>query len=136
MREELVWLCAFFDAFTRRDEQWMHRHVPESFRYQASTRFPEGMTVYTGPDGVFELLRFIDESFGGLELGTPSITDHGEVVLVDVPVRARTRDSDIPIDGRPAQIWRFEHGVPASAQSYIDRADALQALRDGEAGAG
>ena len=131
MREELVWLCAFFDAFKRRDERWMRRHVPQGFRYQASTRFPEGMTVYTGPDGVFELLGFIDEAFGGLELDAPSITDHGEVVLVEIPVRARTR---VPIEGHPAQIWTFADGAPASAQSYIDRADALQALRDREAG--
>ncbi len=128
MREELVWLCAFIDAFKRRDEDWMRRHVPPGFRYHASTRFPEGMTVYTGPEGVFELLRFLDEAFGGLELDTPSIADHGERVLVEVPVRARPRASGVPIEGRPAQIWTFEHGAPARAQSYIDRAEALEAL--------
>jgi len=83
--EENKQLCRdYFDAFLRRDVEWMDRHVaPEFVRHDPGLPFE-----VRGPEGVAQLHDALLPAFPDMELPLHDLVAEGEKVLVRLTILA------------------------------------------------
>jgi predicted ester cyclase len=83
--EENKQLCRdYFDAFLRRDVEWMDRHVaPEFVRHDPGLPFE-----VRGPEGVAQLHDALLPAFPDMELPLHDLVAEGEKVLVRLTIHA------------------------------------------------
>jgi len=83
--EENKQLCRdYFDAFLRRDVEWMDRHVaPEFVRHDPGQPFE-----VRGPEGVAQLHDALLPAFPDMELPLHDLVAEGEKVLVRLTIHA------------------------------------------------
>lgn len=83
--EENKQLCRdYFDAFLRRDVEWMERHIaPEFVRHDPGLPFE-----VRGPEGVAQLHDALLPAFPDMELPLHDLVAEGEKVLVRLTILA------------------------------------------------
>jgi ketosteroid isomerase-like protein len=85
-------------------------------------------TVFRGPDALKRRFAAQDDVWEGLALETESWRQGSDWVLTFGRLRARGRQSGVPLDVQVAGIYRRRDGLITSVEVYTKRAEALAAL--------
>lgn len=86
-----------------------------------------GPAHYTGPTGIREFFRDVEESWESFRFAATEIRDLGDRVLVLGDVRGCGRGSGVEVDDRWAWIIGLRDGKAASLRGYLDQPEALKA---------
>jgi ketosteroid isomerase-like protein len=116
------------EAFQDRDWDRMRTLLPAEFEYHTSDDFPEGATVYRGPDAMMRVREFLDEMWTEADVGLVEAEPVGDAVLATMSGSLRTERIGQALLYTFFQVWRFDEGRPVSAWSFQDRAGALRSL--------
>lgn len=116
------------DALNGHDRETLHAIVHPDYSLRVRSGILEGRS-YSGPDGVRDYLRDIDEGFVNTDwvLEELRTTLPSGSVFVSFRFTARARTTKVPVSRLVAQIWSFRDDRIWRNVSYESRADALTA---------
>ena len=83
--------------------------------------------VREGFAGMRAALTELYEQFEFDAIDVSEIVEGPDVALVMVHIRARGRQSGVPMDGRFAHVWRFRDGRAVSYEWFLSREEGLAA---------
>jgi ketosteroid isomerase-like protein len=90
-----------------------------------------GGGLWRGWEGWFDFWSTWLEPWDDFDFETSNFEAIGDHVLMDLTIRARGRDSGVPVEGSQTQIWTFREGrVIRMRPAYPTRAAAVQAARE------
>ena len=117
------------DCWNRGDvDAWLESCHPEIEWVSEISRRIEGTErVYRGPA---ELRRFWDDwhSVWDLTVEVSEIRDLGDTVVILGRIRTRGEGSGIDLEGPVAYVNDFDGGLVRKMRSYLDHAEALEAV--------
>ena len=99
--------------------------IPDDFEFVTSPELPDAGT-YRGPAAVDWMKAWV-ESFDQLTMEAAEIIDAGDNVVVGLFPRGRPRGSQTAVEGRWWQVVTLREGEVARAETYPERAQALEA---------
>ena len=82
-------------------------------------------TVFRGPDALRRWFAAQDDAWEGMAVETESWREGSDWVLMFGRLRARGRQSGVPLDVQAAGIYRFRDALITSIKVYTNRAEAL-----------
>lgn len=121
-------LRAGFDAFNRGDyESWIAAY-DENVEFHDLGETPD-TGIFHGHAGIRAWLAKLQEAWGeGFRFEPRSITRGDEVVVVESRAIGLGVESGIPLEMTVYIILRFRNGKIVWTKSYVDRAEALEAV--------
>ncbi len=120
-----VWNRGDFDAYLELVEELVH---PEVEWYPVIAQLVEGQqTVYRGIAGMRRFWEDWHELFD-FRFDETEIRDLGDTLLVLSYVSVTGRSSEVGLDAPLAMVVTFEDGLLIRSDSYLDHAEALEAV--------
>ena len=86
-------------------------------------------TVFRGHDGVRQMLRDLNESFGEIHIEITEIRDLGDRLIAIGRIVTRGRASGVQTETPLALVTEIENGKTISVRGYLDPKEALEAVR-------
>ena len=115
------------DAANRRDLATLDSLWSEEGELHSRLAATEGQ-VFRGRQGIRDYFAWLDEAFEELRSEVEEIIDAGEDRVVALLIaRARGKASGVPSTQRFAVVFTFQGKRIARADSYLSRAEALEA---------
>jgi ketosteroid isomerase-like protein len=127
-QENVERATAAFQAFADEGVPAFLAFLHEDVEWRQDERSVEPGTYY-GRDGVRKFYERVYETFPDFAVMPERYFDAGDQVLVYVRVRASGPSSGITIDNDVATVLTFRDGKVAVSQIYLDRSEAVNALR-------
>jgi ketosteroid isomerase-like protein len=128
--DNLELVRAGFDAFVRRDREWLHAYVTSDVEWHPALGPLLTQEIYRGPDEVehvvFDEIPSVLNDFTSEVLELTEIDD--ERVLAIVIFKGTAASSGMEIEQVFGQIYTLRDGKVAAMQSYSSKAAALAAL--------
>ena len=122
---ELVRLAV--DATNRRDLATLDAIWSEQGEFHSTFAASEGR-VFRGRQGIRDYFATLGEVFDDMHVEIEEISEAGEDRLVVVSrVTGRGKGSGLKVEQRNGQVWTFVDGEIARIDSYMSRAEALEA---------
>lgn len=115
------------EAFNENDAEAMQALCTPDVEFLPLRAVLEG-TVYRGPGAAAQMLADFIETWDDLYIDVEGVREAGESLLVSARFRGHGRLSGADIDTKLALVYRFEAGKIASMRTYIDRAEAVEAV--------
>jgi ketosteroid isomerase-like protein len=119
-----------FDAFERRDSDWLHAHVTPDVEWHPALGPLLSQEVYRGPDEVENVI--FDEIPSVLNDFTSEVLELTEIdaerVLAIVKFKGTAASSGMEIEQVFGQIYTLHEGKVAAMHSYSSKAQALAAV--------
>jgi ketosteroid isomerase-like protein len=84
-------------------------------------------SVYVGRDAVIEASRHYWGTWDDYSVEAKEIVDAGQSVVVIIHERGRGKSSSAPVEKEHPQLWTFRSGRIIRWDSFVSRADALEA---------
>jgi ketosteroid isomerase-like protein len=88
-----------------------------------------GEFVSSGPDGLNAMWRDWLTPWASYRLDVDEFIDAGDDIVVFVRVEARTERDGVLVHHSPAAVWKIREGKVAAITFYLERAEALEAVR-------
>jgi ketosteroid isomerase-like protein len=95
--------------------------------------YPEGAQVFRGREGLKRWGDSTKEIWDEWRFEPERFLDAGDQVVVLVRVVARGGASGVSLDRETAHLWRLGDGRVTRCEAYLDRSEALEAIRLGDA---
>ncbi|HKP90183.1 MAG TPA: nuclear transport factor 2 family protein [Thermoleophilaceae bacterium] len=121
-----------YAAANRRDfELILTFNDPDRYEYRPSRAFlpPDMDTVYHGADGYRRFWRLWLDAFENIRWDPEEIVDFGEKVLVKARQSGRGSGSGVAVSESVFQVFTFSRGMVVRQEDFLDRDDALRAVR-------
>jgi ketosteroid isomerase-like protein len=83
--------------------------------------------VYRGRDGVREFFRVQGETWESIKALPVEARDRGDLVLVEVELRAVGRTSGIPVNQKTWNVFKVQGGEIKAGRVFTNEAEALEA---------
>ncbi len=116
------------DAVNRHDLPTLDAMISEEFEFHSTFAASEGR-AFRGRHGVRDYFDALDEVFDDMRIEIEEITDAGEDrVVVVVRVIGRGKGSGVNVEQRNGQVWRFADRNILRIDSYLNPADAFDAV--------
>jgi ketosteroid isomerase-like protein len=125
-------LARGYAAANRRDfELVLTFNDPREYEYRPSRAFlpPDMDTVYHGADGYRRFWRLWLDAFENIRWDPEEILDFGEKVLVKARQSGRGSGSGVAVSESVFQLFTFRRGVVLRQEDFVDREEALRAVR-------
>ena len=117
------------DAVNHRDLATLDALWTEEGEFHSTFAASEGR-VFRGPQRFRDYFDTVDEAFDDMRVEVEEVTDVGEDRLVVVlRVSGRGKGSGVNVEQHNGQVWTFVDGKVARIDSYMDRADAFEAVK-------
>ena len=125
-------LCRdYFDAFLKRDADWMRRHIAPGF-----VRHDPGLPFEVrGPEGVLQLHDALMPAFPDMRLPLADFVAEGEKVLVRLTIHATHtgKFGDLPASGRRIEVpvldlFQIRDGVLIEHWALLDNLGMMRQL--------
>ena len=119
------------DAYNRRDvEALLEVAHPNVEWHPAGVRALTGddAGVYRGHDGMRQMFREVDEEFSAVEVELSEVRDLGERFLAIGRFHVRGRESEAEVTSPLGAVADFADGKVLRVQTYLDHAEALEAV--------
>jgi ketosteroid isomerase-like protein len=84
-------------------------------------------TVFRGHDGVREVIRDINETFGEFHIEISEVRDLGDRVVAIGHIRARGKESGAETETPYALVTEIKNGKTTAVRAYLDPKQALEA---------
>jgi uncharacterized protein len=91
--------------------------------------YPEGGQVFRGRSGLKRWVDSTREVWDEWRFEREQFLDAGDQVVVLIRVVARGGSSGISLDRQTAHVWTLRDGRVARCEVYLDRSEALEAVR-------
>jgi ketosteroid isomerase-like protein len=129
-QENVEIVRAFYEQFARGDFAALDVAIPDDFEFVTSPELPDAGT-YRGEAAV-EWMKAWVESFDQLTMEATEIIDARDKVIVGLFQRGRPRGSQTAVEGRWWQVVTLRGGDVVRAETFPERARALDVagLRD------
>jgi ketosteroid isomerase-like protein len=89
--------------------------------------------LYRGKDAIRTFLESFLESWENFVQETEDVVAGDGCVLILLRSRSRGKGSGINVEGRYAHLWTMQEGRGVRVDAYLDRDEALRALKAGAA---
>ena len=123
---ELVRLAV--DATNRRDLATLDAIWCEEGEFRSTFAASEGR-VFRGRQGIRDYFDTLGDVFDDMRIEIEEITDVGEDrLVVALRVSGRGKGSGVNVEQRNGQVWTFVDGKIARIDSFMNRAEALEAV--------
>jgi len=83
--------------------------------------------TYRGPEGMRRYFSTFQEAMEEIRFHLRRFWERGDVVVAEVRVTAKGRETAISVEQHFAQVWTFEGGQPMRIRGYATPAEALRA---------
>ena len=127
-QENMDKAAAAFEALNAEGVPAFVRFLHEDVEWRQDARAVEPGTYY-GHDGVLRFYESVYDAFPDFAAVPERYFDAGDQVLVYLRVRGSGPSSGITIDNDVATVLTFRDGKIAVYQIYLDRSEALKAVR-------
>jgi ketosteroid isomerase-like protein len=115
------------DAANHRDVATLDAIWSEQAEFHSTFAASEGR-VFRGRQGTRDYFATLGEVFDDMRVEIEEITEAGEDrLVVMVRVTGRGKGSGVNVDQRNGQVWTFVRGKVARVDSFMSRAEALEA---------
>jgi ketosteroid isomerase-like protein len=84
-------------------------------------------TVFRGHDGVREVIRDINETFGEFHIEISEVRDLGDRLVAIGHIRARGKESGAETETPYALVTEIKNGKTTAVRAYLDPKQALEA---------
>ena len=102
--------------------------LDEHAEWSEHSDLPEAGT-YRGRDAIRTFLEHFLESWQDFHQDTEEVIAGESCVLVMLRSRVRGKGSGVAVEARYAHLWTMEDGRGVRVDAYLDRDEALRALR-------
>jgi ketosteroid isomerase-like protein len=127
MSQNVELLRLAVDATNRRDLATLDAIWSEEGEFHSTFAASEGR-VFRGRQGLRDYFDTLGEVFDDMHVEIEEISEAGEDRLLVVSrVTGRGKGSGVKVEQRNGQVWTFVHGKIARIDSYMNRAEALEA---------
>jgi uncharacterized protein len=116
-----------FHAHQRRDDEAVFPLCDPGIEIEDYPEMPSP-TPYCGLRGVEEFFNDRRAVFPAQNVEVEEWIDAGESVIAVLHVRARGRQSGVPLDFRQAQVWTVQNGKLTRLRIYQEKVQALEAV--------
>ena len=114
------------DAWNRGDlDEWLAGFAPEA-EFHTTGRFPDER-VYRGRAGLERYWAEIHEAAEEMTLSISDLRASGDRVFQAVTGRGRGKRSTVPVEEPIWLVTTLRDGLAVRVETYVDRADALEA---------
>ena len=117
---------AGFDALSRGDWDALGELLDPEVEWQTTGQFVEG-GVYRGHDGVREFLTTLGGEFDDFRAEAGSITDAGDVVVVETRGSGVGKQSGAQVEIEFTILVDLTEGRVTRLRNFVDRGNALEA---------
>jgi ketosteroid isomerase-like protein len=115
------------DAANHRDVATLDAIWSEQAEFHSTFAASEGR-VFRGRQGTRDYFATLGEVFDDMRVEIEEITEAGEDrLVVMVRVTGRGKGSGVNVEQRNGQVWTFVRGKVARVDSFMSRAEALEA---------
>jgi|SRR5215208_4601751 len=104
----------------------------EQIEVRMPADYPEGEMVLRGREGMSRLLAMLRDSWTEFRFDPERFIDAGERVTVFIRVVAEGGASGLATERKTAHVWAVRDGRLSSIQIFLDREQALEAMRPHE----
>jgi uncharacterized protein len=116
-----------FNAHQQRDDEAVLSLYDPGIEIEDDPEVP-WPTPYCGLRGVQEFFRDRMAVFPSQHVEVEEWIDAGEDVIAVLHVRARGRQSGVPLDFRQAHVWTVQNGKLTRLRIYQEKSQALEAV--------
>ena len=85
--------------------------------------------VLRGPDAFIEYMREIEDPWQRYDVEAERLIDVGDEVVAFLHETAQARHGDLEVERETAMIFKVRQGKIVEARGYLDRDEALRAVR-------
>jgi ketosteroid isomerase-like protein len=126
--EQIQLLKATYAAMARRDYAAMVEFFDADIEVREPPELP-GASVSRGRAGAVRILMKLQEAFADMEFRTHDFRQIDDCVLVSMDWLGRGVGSGVQSRVRLWHLWWFRNGLAVRVHAYLDRAQALEAVR-------
>jgi ketosteroid isomerase-like protein len=126
--EQIQLLKATYAAMARRDYAAMVEFFDADIEVREPPELP-GASVSRGRAGVVRILMKLQEAFADMEFRTHDFRQIDDCVLVSMDWLGRGVGSGVQSRVGLWHLWWFRNGLAVRVHAYLDRAQALEAVR-------
>jgi ketosteroid isomerase-like protein len=126
--ERIQLLKAAYAAMARRDYAAMVEFFDADIEVREPPELP-GASVSRGPAGAVRILMKLQEAFAEMEFRTHDFRQLDDCVLVSMDWVGRGVGSGVQSRVGLWHLWWFRNGLAVRVHAYLDRAQALEAVR-------
>jgi ketosteroid isomerase-like protein len=126
--EQIRLLKATYAAMARRDYAAMVEFFDADIEVREPPELP-GASVSRGRAGVVRILMKLQEAFADMEFRTHDFRQIDDCVLVSMDWLGRGVGSGVQSRVGLWHLWWFRNGLAVRVHAYLDRAQALEAVR-------
>ena len=101
----------------------------EGLEVRIPDAYPEGAQVFRGRAGLKRWVDSTREVWDEWRFEPERFVDAGDQVVVLVRVVARGGSSGVSLDRETAHLWTLQEGRVTRCEVYLDRSEALEAVR-------
>jgi ketosteroid isomerase-like protein len=125
-----------YAAFNRSGVDGILGFLDPGIEWRMWEGFARGSRLFTGHDGVREVLSIFTENFDEFSAECGELIDCGERIVVEVRLSGRTKGSGEPRHFDLFHVWAIRDGLAVCLDVYNTREDALAAARSASTGPG
>src|SRR5215218_7238019 len=118
-----------YEAFAQGDIEAALAMFHADIEVEDHNRSLETPATYHGRDGFLTLFATVNEGFSDVRYTPEEQTDVGDRVLAEVRRTGRGRASGAQVDERQFHVWDVVAGRAVRFRVYLDRDQALDAVR-------
>ena len=131
LQQEIEALRVVYEAASRRDWDTAFGNSPPDLELKTPDENPIAGT-YRGRDAVQGFFTEFWAAFEEVAAEPQDFEELGDRILVSVKMRMRPKDSSAEVEMRMAHLWTMRDGRPARCDVFLEREQALEAVRMGE----
>ena len=117
-----------YEALNHGDIESALAALDEHAEWSEHSDLPEAGT-YRGRDAIRAFLQSFLESWQDFHQETEEVTAGEGCVLVMLRSRVRGKGSGVAVEARYAHLWTMRDGSGVRVDAYLDREEALRAMR-------
>ena len=118
---------AGFDAFNRGDFEGMVADLSPDFEYIPSGLLPDTEDSYRGRDEFKRFMGWLVDQFDDARVEAHEFIDADDKVFLSMTNRGRGKASGVETSWTFWFVWTFRDGKAVRGQTFLSRADALEA---------
>jgi ketosteroid isomerase-like protein len=117
-----------FEAFNSEDIERILALTHADFEAVVPPELSAEPDTYRGHDGIRRYFESFQFAMAEIRFQPQRFWEVGQSVVVVATVRARGRQTGIPVEQQLAQVWTIRDGKAIGARTYVSLAEALGAV--------
>lgn len=126
-RDNIATLREGFDAMNSGDEERILAFAHPDFETAVPPEFSAEPDTYRGHEGIRRYFKLFDDDMEDVRFEADRLWEAGDVVVAEVRLTARGKQTGIAVEQRIAQVWTIRDGRALRAQTFPRLAEAFAA---------